>query len=89
MPCARIPVLKVFSANGLFDLATPFLHHRVRSGAHGAGSPSCAEHRVRILPLGAHDLLNLDALKQLKSDLAGFYSRAVERVTACRSMTRR
>ena len=71
------PRLRVFSLNGLFDLATPFsiteydlahieLEPRLRGNIEFAYYPS-----------GHMIYLNVDALKQLRSDLEGFYSRAV------------
>jgi len=77
MPCAKNPSLKVFSANGLFDLATPFFIHRVRSGAHGAGAQLRGNIEVRYYPSGHMIYLNVDALSN-EERLAGFYTRAVE-----------
>ncbi|HTW64348.1 MAG TPA: hypothetical protein VME17_07015 [Bryobacteraceae bacterium] len=70
------PRLQVFSVNGLYDLATPFfiteydlahmeLEPKLRQNIHFAYYPS-----------GHMIYLNVDALKQLKSDLADFYARA-------------
>ena len=70
------PRLRVFSANGLFDLATPFfiteydlahmqLDPKLRGNVHFGYYPS-----------GHMIYLNVDALKQLKTDLAGFYTTA-------------
>jgi carboxypeptidase C (cathepsin A) len=70
------PKLRVYSLNGLFDLATPFfiteydlahieLEPRLRSNIEFAYYPS-----------GHMVYLNVDALKQMKTDLAAFYSRA-------------
>jgi carboxypeptidase C (cathepsin A) len=76
------PRLKVLSVNGLFDLATPFflteydlahieLDHELRGNIEFAYYPS-----------GHMIYLNVDALKQLKTDVAGFYSRATQAATA-------
>jgi carboxypeptidase C (cathepsin A) len=70
------PRLRVFSLNGLFDLATPFfiteydlshieLEPKLRSNIEFAYYPS-----------GHMVYLNVDALKQLKADLTAFYAKA-------------
>jgi carboxypeptidase C (cathepsin A) len=70
------PRLRVFSLNGLFDLATPFfiteydlahieLEPKLRSNIDFAYYPS-----------GHMVYLNVDALKQLKADLTAFYAKA-------------
>jgi carboxypeptidase C (cathepsin A) len=70
------PHLEVFSANGYFDLATPFfatefdlshmeLDPQLRGNIHFGYYPS-----------GHMIYLNVDALKQLKSDLAAFIAKA-------------
>ena len=70
------PKLRVFSVNGLFDLATPFfitefdlshmqLEQKLRQNVEFAYYPS-----------GHMIYLNVDALKQLKTDLAAFYKSA-------------
>jgi len=72
------PRLKVFSANGLFDLATPFFITEFDL-AHMELEPKLRGNiEFGYYPSGHMIYLNVDALKQLKSDLAGFYSRAVE-----------
>jgi carboxypeptidase C (cathepsin A) len=72
------PRLKVFSANGLFDLATPFFITEYDL-AHMQLEPKLrANIEFAYYPSGHMIYLNVDALKQLKSDLAGFYTRAVE-----------
>ena len=74
------PKLKVFSVNGLFDLATPFFITEYDL-AHIELEPKLRGNiEFRYYPSGHMIYLNVDALKQLKSDLAGFYSRAVESV---------
>jgi carboxypeptidase C (cathepsin A) len=72
------PRLKVFSANGLFDLATPFFitEHDL---AHMGLEPKLRGNiEFGYYPSGHMIYLNVDALKQLKSDLAGFYTRATQ-----------
>jgi carboxypeptidase C (cathepsin A) len=72
------PRLKVFSANGLFDLATPFFITEYDL-AHMQLEPKLRSNiEFAYYPSGHMIYLNLDALKQLKSDLAGFYTRALE-----------
>jgi carboxypeptidase C (cathepsin A) len=72
------PHLQVFSANGYFDLATPFfsteydlshmqLEPELRGNIHFGYYPS-----------GHMIYLNVDALHQLKDDLAGFIAKATE-----------
>jgi carboxypeptidase C (cathepsin A) len=74
------PRLRVFSVNGLFDLATPFFITEYDL-AHIELEPKLRGNiEFAYYPSGHMIYLNVDALKQLKSDLAGFYSRAVENV---------
>jgi len=72
------PHLQVFSANGYFDLATPFfateydlshmeLEPELRGNVHFGYYPS-----------GHMIYLNVDALHQLKDDLAGFITKATQ-----------
>jgi carboxypeptidase C (cathepsin A) len=76
------PRLKVFSANGLFDLATPFFITEYDL-AHMELEPKLRGNiEFAYYPSGHMIYLNVDALKQLKSDLAGFYSRALTAATA-------
>ncbi len=70
------PRLKVFSANGLFDLATPFFITEYDL-AHMELDPKLRGNIEFAYYHSGHMIyLNVDALKQLKSDLAGFYARA-------------
>ena len=72
------PRLKVFSVNGLFDLATPFFITEYDL-AHMELEPKLRGNiEFAYYPSGHMIYLNVDALKQLKSDLAGFYSRTLE-----------
>jgi len=70
------PRLKVFSVNGLFDLATPFFITEYDL-AHMELEPKLRGNIEFAYYHSGHMIyLNVDALKQLKSDLAAFYSRA-------------
>jgi carboxypeptidase C (cathepsin A) len=72
------PKLKIFSVNGLFDLATPFFITEYDL-AHIELEPKLRGNiEFAYYPSGHMIYLNVDALKQLKSDLTGFYSRTVE-----------
>ena len=72
--------LKVFSVNGLFDLATPFFITEYDL-AHIELEPKLRGNiEFAYYPSGHMIYLNVDALKQLKSDLAAFYLRAVTNV---------
>jgi carboxypeptidase C (cathepsin A) len=70
------PRLKVFSANGLFDLATPFFITEYDLAHMGLDPKLRGNIEFGYYPSGHMIYLNVEALKQLKSDLAGFYSRA-------------
>ena len=70
------PRLKIFSANGLFDLATPFFITEYDL-AHMELDPKLrANIEFAYYHSGHMIYLNVEALKQLKSDLSGFYTRA-------------
>jgi carboxypeptidase C (cathepsin A) len=72
------PMLRVFSVYGLFDLATPFFITEYDL-AHIELEPKLRGNiEFGYYPSGHMIYLNVDALKQLKGDLASFYSRAVE-----------
>ncbi len=70
------PRLKVFSVNGLFDLATPFFITEYDL-AHMELEPKLRDNVEFAYYHSGHMIyLNVEALKQLKSDLEGFYTRA-------------
>ena len=70
------PHLKVFSVNGLFDLATPFFITEFDL-AHMELEPKLRQNiEFAYYPSGHMIYLNVDALKQLKTDLARFYTEA-------------
>jgi carboxypeptidase C (cathepsin A) len=68
------PKLKVFSANGLFDLATPFFLTEFDLN-HMMVTPELQKNvEFGYYPAGHMVYLNVDALKDFKHDLAGFYA---------------
>ena len=70
------PRLRVFSANGWFDLATPFFATEYDL-SHMMLPPSLAGNvEFGYYPAGHMVYLNVDALKQMKSDLSRFYDKA-------------
>lgn len=70
------PRLRVFSLNGLFDLATPFFITEYDL-AHIELEPKLRSNiEFAYYPSGHMVYLNVDALKQLKTDLATFYTKA-------------
>jgi carboxypeptidase C (cathepsin A) len=70
------PKLRVLSLNGLFDLATPFFITEYDL-AHIELEPRLRSNiEFTYYPSGHMIYLNVDALKQLKTDLASFYTKA-------------
>ena len=74
------PRLRIFSLNGLFDLATPFFISEYDL-AHIELEPKIRNNiEFAYYPSGHMVYLNVDALKQLKTDLAAFYTKATPAV---------
>ena len=73
------PRLRVFSANGWFDLATPF--YATEWDLNHMSLPPHLVNNVEYgyYPAGHMVYLNVDALKQMKSDLAKFYDKTLAR----------
>ena len=72
------PKLKVFSANGYFDLATPFFATEFDL-SHMELDPVLVRNvQFGYYPSGHMIYLNTEALKQLKGDLAKFYDAALK-----------
>jgi carboxypeptidase C (cathepsin A) len=72
------PKLKVFSANGLFDLATPFFLTEYDL-AHMMVTPELAKNvEFGYYPSGQMIYLNVDALKDMTKDLDGFYAEVLK-----------
>ncbi len=71
------PRLRVLSANGWFDLATPFFGTEY-DVAHMMLAPELQKNLTfTYYPAGHMVYLNVEALKQLRRDLTGFYSAAM------------
>jgi carboxypeptidase C (cathepsin A) len=73
------PHLKVMSANGWFDLATPFFATEYDLAHLDIDAKLRQNLSFTYYPSGHMVYLNLDALKQFKSDLARFYDSAAPR----------
>jgi carboxypeptidase C (cathepsin A) len=73
------PHLKVFSANGYFDLATPFFITEYDI-SHMMLPPALAANvQFGYYPAGHMVYLNVAALKEMKADEARFYDEATRR----------
>jgi carboxypeptidase C (cathepsin A) len=73
------PNLKVLSLNGYYDFATPFFNTEYDL-AHMQLDPELRGNvQFGFYPSGHMIYLNLDALKQLKTDLSRFYDQAAPR----------
>jgi carboxypeptidase C (cathepsin A) len=71
------PKLKVLSANGWFDLATPFFGTEY-DVSHMMLAPELAKNvTFTYYPAGHMVYLNVEALKELRHDLDGFYASAM------------
>lgn len=71
------PRLRVFSANGYFDLATPFFATEYDLGHMSLPSKLLGNVEFGYYPAGHMVYLNVDALRQMKSDLAKFYAESL------------
>ena len=72
----RNPHLKVFSANGYYDLATPFYATEFDLGHLGLDPAIGKNIEFGFYRSGHMIYFDVDALKQLKADLARFYDEA-------------
>ena len=81
------PHLKVMAANGYFDLATPFFGTEYDLAHLDIESPLRQNLTLTYYASGHMIYLNLDALKQLKEDLAKFYEAAAPRAEAKLAVT--
>ncbi len=73
------PSLRVFSANGLFDLATPFFQTELDLAQMNLEKKLVPNIEFGYYPAGHMIYLNVEALKQFKSDLASWYDRTLNR----------
>jgi carboxypeptidase C (cathepsin A) len=71
------PDLRVFAANGLFDLATPFYTTEYELANVGLDPAVRARITLGYYPSGHMIYLNEDALRSLRADLSRFYATAV------------
>src|ERR1700733_11899533 len=73
------PKLRVFSANGYFDLATPFFSTEYDLSHMDLPEKLVNNVQFGYYPAGHMVYLNVDALKEMKADLAKFYALAQQR----------
>ncbi|MGC8549787.1 MAG: hypothetical protein ACP5M4_08810 [Acidobacteriaceae bacterium] len=72
------PHLEVFSANGLYDLATPFYKTEYDVSQMMLAPKPVLNVQFHYHPSGHMIYLNVQALKMLTHDLDGFYSGLVQ-----------
>jgi carboxypeptidase C (cathepsin A) len=70
------PKLRVFSANGYFDLATPFFATEYDLSHMSLPEKLVGNVQFGYYPAGHMVYLNVEALKQMKADMAKFYASA-------------
>jgi carboxypeptidase C (cathepsin A) len=68
------PHLRVFSANGYFDLATPFFSTEYDLSHMNLPATLVGNVQFGYYPAGHMVYLNVDALKELKEDMVKFYA---------------
>ncbi|MCL4784341.1 MAG: peptidase S10 [Bryobacterales bacterium] len=73
------PSLKVLAANGLYDLATPFFQTELDLAQMNLEKELVPNVEFTYYPAGHMIYLDVDSLKQFKSDLASWYDRALNR----------
>jgi carboxypeptidase C (cathepsin A) len=73
------PKLRVFSANGYFDLATPFFATEYDLNHMDLPAKLVGNVQFGYYPAGHMVYLNVDALKELKADMTKFYAVAQQR----------
>ena len=71
------PRLKVFSANGYFDLATPFFATEYDLSHMSLPAALVPNVNFGYYPAGHMVYLNVDALREMKADMVKFYQSAV------------
>ena len=72
----RNPHLRVFSANGYYDLATPFFATEFDLGHLGLDPAIHKNIQFGFYPSGHMIYFDVDALRQVKADLSRFYDEA-------------
>jgi carboxypeptidase C (cathepsin A) len=70
------PHLHVFSANGYFDLATPFFSTEYDLSHMDLPAKLVGNVQFGYYPAGHMVYLNVEALKELKADMVKFYATA-------------